>query len=292
MGMLHSALIAEVGSKLGFDDAEETAASILKIANMNMAGALRMVSLSRGYDPRDFVLFAFGGAGPLHAVALAKELGIPKVLVPMRPGITNAVGCIVSDVRHDYVNSINMPLAQADMAQVNKIFSEQIEKGKQTIESEGVEIEELLFIHDVDMQFQGQTHILNFPVCDTKLSKEFLQTAFEKSYWNRFGVELPEIRAVLVNLHTAVIGRRKQVPLTNLISKKYQKQKIEDCKTDSRRVWFESGWEETPIYKREYLRPNFKFKGPAIIEQLDTTIVVDPGNLVDVDLTGNLIISI
>ncbi|HIB46595.1 MAG TPA: hydantoinase/oxoprolinase family protein, partial [Candidatus Lambdaproteobacteria bacterium] len=274
----------QVGAALGLDNAEETAAAIIRIANMNMAGALRLVSLARGHDPRDFALFAFGGAGPLHAVALAGELGIPKVLVPMRPGITNAVGCVVADVRHDYVNSINVPLAQADMDQVDAIFTAQIDAGKTIIESEGVEIEELIIIHDVDMQFQGQTHILNFPVHETKLTRESLQTAFEKAYWDRFGVELPEIRAVLVNLHTAVIGRRKPVPLTSLIAETEQKTKIEDCKIGIRRVWFESGWKETPIYKREFLPKQANFNGPAIIEQLDTTIIVEPENQVEVDL--------
>jgi len=282
----------QVGAQLGLEDAEATAAAIMQIANMNMGGALRLVSLARGHDPRDFALFAFGGAGPLHAVALAKELGIPKVLVPMRPGITNAVGCVVADLRHDYVNSINVPLALAEMDQVDVIFNALIEAGKTIIESEGVEIEEMIIIHNVDMQFQGQTHILNFPVQNTKLTRESLQTAFEKAYWNRFEVELPEIRAVLVNLHTAVIGRRKPVPLTSLISTTEQKAQIEDCKTGIRQVWFESGWKETPIYKRESLSLKASFKGPAIIEQLDTTIIVEPENQVEVDLDGNLIISL
>ena len=285
-------LIEQVGVMLGLKDAEETASAIVRVANMNMAGALRLVSLARGYDPRDFTLFAFGGAGPLHAVALARELGIPKVLVPMRPGITNAVGCVVADVRHDYVNSINMPLAQADMDQVYEIFSTQILAGKKIIETEGVEIDELFFIHDVDMQFQGQTHILNFPVKETRVTQESLQSEFEKAYWNRFGVELPEILAVLVNLHTAVIGRRKPVPLKSLMSAEEQKNKIEECIIGNRRVWFETGWENTSIYKREKFPGQAKFNGPAIIEQLDTTIIVEPNNQVEVDLNGNLIISL
>ena len=289
---VRNSLVEEVGAKLRLKNAEEIAAAIIRISNMNMAGALRLVSLARGYDPRDFVLFAFGGAGPLHAVALARELGIPKVLVPMRPGITNAVGCVVADVRHDYVNSINIPLSQMEMNQVDDIFCRQIEAGKKIIETEGVEIEELLIIHDVDMQFQGQTHILNFPVQETRLSRESLQSAFEKAYWDRFHVELPEIRAVLVNLHTAVIGRRKPVPLATLMSAKEQKNTIDDCLSGTRRVWFESGWKETPVYKREFLMVNAKFKGPAIIEQLDTTIIVEPENQVEVDLEGNLIITL
>ena len=290
--IVRNCLVEEVGSKLGLQDAEEIASAIVRIANMNMAGALRLVSLARGYDPRDFALFAFGGAGPLHAVALARELGIPKVLVPMRPGITNAVGCVVADVRHDYVNSINIPLAQADMDLVEQLFCRQIEAGKKIIAEEGVEIEELLVIHDVDMQFQGQTHILNFPVQETRLSREALQSAFEKAYWDRFEVELPEIRAVLVNLHTAVIGRRKPVPLAALMSAKEQKNTVDECRTGSRKVWFESGWQETPIYNREFLPVKAKFNGPAVIEQLDTTIIVEPENQVEVDLEGNLIISL
>ena len=292
LGTVRNSLVEEVGAKLRLKNAEEIAAAIIRISNMNMAGALRLVSLARGYDPRDFALFAFGGAGPLHAVALARELGIPKVLVPMRPGITNAVGCVVADVRHDYVNSINTPLSQMEMNQVDDIFCRQIEAGKKIIETEGVEIEELLVIHDVDMQFQGQTHILNFPVQETRLSRESLQSAFEKAYWDRFNVELPEIRAVLVNLHTAVIGRRKPVPLATLMSAKEQKNTIDDCLSGTRRVWFESGWKETPVYKREFLMVNAKFKGPAVIEQLDTTIIVEPENQVEVDLEGNLIITL
>ena len=292
LGTVRNSLVEEVGAKLRLKNAEEIAAAIIRISNMNMAGALRLVSLARGYDPRDFALFAFGGAGPLHAVALARELGIPKVIVPMRPGITNAVGCVVADVRHDYVNSINIPLSQMEMNQVDDIFCRQIEAGKKIIETEGVEIEELLVIHDVDMQCQGQTHILNFPVQETRLSRESLQSAFEKAYWDRFNVELPEIRAVLVNLHTAVIGRRKPVPLSTLMSVKEQKNTIDDCLSGTRRVWFESGCIETPVYKREFLPVNAKFKGPAVIEQLDTTIIVEPENQVEVDLEGNLIITL
>jgi len=289
---VRSKMIEDVGRNLGFKDVEETASAIIRIANMNMAGALRLVSLARGYDPRDFALFAFGGAGPLHAVSLAAELGIPKVLVPMRPGITNAVGCVVADVRHDYVNSVNVPLTQVDMDQVHDIFVSQIRAGKEIIASEGIDIEKMVIIHQVDMQFQGQTHILNFPVQSPSVSRSALQSSFEKAYWNRFNVELPEIRAVLVNLHTSVIGRRKPVPLRTLISKAKHKKKLGDCIMHSRPVWFDSGWHDTPIYNREFLPPKIKFRGPAVIEQLDTTTVVEPENHAEVDKAGNLIISL
>ena len=109
---------AQIGAPLGLD-AHAAAAAVLRVANDRMAGAIRMVSLARGHDPRDFALFAYGGAGPLHASALARELGIPSVLIPARPGITNAIGCATADLRHDFVNTLNTPLAMLEMAEVH-----------------------------------------------------------------------------------------------------------------------------------------------------------------------------
>ncbi len=137
-----------------------------------MAGALRLVSLARGHDPRDFALFAFGGAGPLHAAALAKELAIPRVLVPARPGITNALGCLAADVRHDYVNTVNAPVPALDMDQVRGLLEQQIAEGRATIAREGVEIEGLTVLHSADMQFLGQSHILTVPVPGTGVTRE------------------------------------------------------------------------------------------------------------------------
>ncbi|MFC3118762.1 hydantoinase/oxoprolinase family protein [Jhaorihella thermophila] len=103
---------------------------MIRVANMKMAGAIRMVSISLGADPRDFALFAFGGAGPLHACALARELGIPHVLVPARPGITNAIGCVVADLRHDFVTTINTPLDQLDPDRLHAVFFRTDRRGR------------------------------------------------------------------------------------------------------------------------------------------------------------------
>ena len=285
-------LMKEVGHPLGLKDAEATASAILRIGNTNMAGALRLMSLARGHDPRDFVLFAFGGAGPLHATALAREMGIPRVLVPMRPGITNAVGCVAADVRHDYVRSINLPLEHVDMEIVRNAFETQIREGKDLIEQEGIEIEEMIVVHDVDMQFQGQTHILSFTVNNPRVSKARLRSSFEEAYWNRFSVELPEIRPVLVNLHTAVIGRRKAVPLTSLMPLKNEWKNSNECQKGTRAVWFEQGWQETPVFHREPLCPGSRITGPALLEQMDSTVVLDPRDALEVDSFGNLIITL
>ncbi len=116
----------------------EAAGAVLRLANMKMAGAIRMVSVGRGHDPRDFTLFAFGGAGPLHASALARELGLPRVLVPARPGITNALGCVVADLRHDFVNTLNRPVATLDEEQVHRVLDGHRAEGEALIAKEAV----------------------------------------------------------------------------------------------------------------------------------------------------------
>ena len=287
-----SILDEKIAKPLNLSTADEAAAAIIHIANNKMAGALRLVSLARGHDPRDFVLFPFGGAGPLHASALARELGLPKVLIPARPGITNAVGCTVADVRHDYVNTINSPLPQVDMKEIKTVFRNQEKSGRETIEFEGIAIEKIIVQHDVDMQFQGQTHILTVPVDTADVTREELHKIFAKAYWNRFAVELEEIRPVVVNLHTAVIGKRKSIDLIDLIDDKARKTSVNAAKVGMRSVWFEGGRAETPIYQREALPLNAKLKGPAILEQSDTTLVVEPKDTLEVDGFGNIIMSV
>src|SRR5262245_1645344 len=129
-----------IGAHLGLGP-EEVAAAIVRVANDKMAGAIRLVSLERGHDPRDFTLFAFGGAGPLHAVALARELAIPRVLVPARPGITSALGCLVADVRHDFVKTVNQPVLRMDVAEARRLLAAHVDEGCRLLASEGVEID-------------------------------------------------------------------------------------------------------------------------------------------------------
>ena len=281
---------ARIGKPLGLD-AIAAAAAIIRIANDKMAGAIRMVSLAKGHDPRDFALFPFGGAGPLHAAALAKELGIPRLLIPMRPGITNALGCAAADLRHDYVNTVNKPLPSLDESLVKRTLEAQITEGRATLAREGVAIEGVKLLHFADMQFQGQSHILTVTLPDTEVSREQLQKRFDAAYWERFGVELPEIRAVLVNLHTAVIGLRKRFDLA-VLGRSDRAGVLDGAKNGERQVWLDGGFRATPVYQREKLPADARFDGPAIIEQLDCTTVIEPGNKVRVDALGNLLVEI
>ena len=282
-------LMAEVGRPLKLS-AEEAAAAILRIANDKMAGAIRMVSLARGHDPRDFALFAFGGAGPLHACALAAELGIPQVLIPARPGLTNALGCTVADLRHDYVSTINQPVAMLEEGHLARVFKEHAARGATTLADEGVAVEKVVTQHRADMQFQGQSHLLTVPLASADVTLPELRALFEAAYWQRFGVELPEIRAVLVNLHTAVIGKRRAVDL-RAIAAREPRATLSQAQQGSRAVWFaQGGTVETPVYRREWLPDAAHIEGPAIIEQLDCTTVIEPGWRARMDEIGNLLL--
>ncbi|HJM93744.1 MAG: hydantoinase/oxoprolinase family protein [Alphaproteobacteria bacterium] len=288
---LRRRLLDVIGEPLDLD-AEGAAAAILQIGNDRMAGAIRMVSLARGHDPRDFALFAFGGAGPLHATALAAELAIPQVLIPAKPGITNAIGCAVADVRHDYVNTVNQPLADVDMDLVHSIMAEQIAQGRAIIQAEGVEVEELVLVHAAEMQFQGQSHMLRIPLESSEIGRADIQAAFDEAYFNRFALHLPEIGAVLVTLHTAVIGRRREVALASLMEPGLRAEDLAAAEHGQRKVWFPGGWQDTPIISRDALPIGACFMGPAVLEQLDTTIIIEPSNEVEVDQAGNLVIHV
>jgi len=277
--------LEKLGKPLGLD-AVEVAAAIVRIANDKMAGAIRMVSLARGHDPRDFVLFPFGGAGPLHAAALARELGIPKLLIPARPGITNALGCVVADLRHDYVNTVNRPLEVLDMAQVRSILESQAAEGRAMLGRQAVAVQGVRLLYSADMQFQGQSHILTVPLPGPEVTREELQKLFDRAYWDRFGVELPEIRAVLVNLHTAVIGLRPRVDLRLLFHRGAPHA------PRNRSAWFDGAWRDTPVYQRERIPPGVLLEGPAVIEQLDCTTVLQPGNTARADSLGNLLVEV
>jgi N-methylhydantoinase A len=284
----HAAMQDQIADPLGLS-VERAAEAVIRIANTHMAGAIRMVSISLGADPRDFALFAFGGAGPLHAIALARELSVPRVLIPARPGITNALGCVVADLRHDFVRTLNRPLDAVDMAEVHRVLAMQEAEGRRLIGLERIGLTGIGAEFSADMQFVGQTHLLRVPLPSATPSREELQRRFEAAYHARFRVDLPMIRANLVNLNTSVIGTRPALDLSRLIDPGDRQPRA--MPGGRRRVWF-GGWHDTPVYWRDHLPLVLALQGPAIIEQMDTTIVIDPGATVTSDLDGNLIVEV
>ena len=273
-------------------DEIKTAEAVIKIANTKMAGAIRMVSISLGVDPRDFTLFAFGGAGPLHASSLAKELGIPKVLVPARPGITNALGCVVADLRQDFTNTLNTPIDKVNILDLHSLFEEQEKKGVELIKKQGLKLTSISSNFSLDMQFIGQTHILRIELPNSNPDLDYLQKSFEKSYLNRFKVKLSEIKANIVNVNTTIQGHKAPFDISLLNNKLDRRLDLDDALLEYRNVYFKDKFLNTPIYSRDRMPFEFEMKGPAIIEQMDTTILIEPNDKVYGDYLGNMFIEI
>ena len=273
-------------------DEIKTAEAVIKIANTKMAGAIRMVSISLGVDPRDFTLFAFGGAGPLHASSLAKELGIPKVLIPARPGITNALGCVVADLRQDFTKTLNMPIDKVNIQDLYSLFEDQEKRGIESIKKQGLELTNISSSFSLDMQFIGQTHILRIDLPNSYPDKDYLQKSFEKSYLNRFKVRLSEIKANIVNANTTVQGHKVPFDISLLNNKLDKRLNLNDALLEYRKVYFKDKFLSTPIYSRDRMPFEFEIKGPAIIEQMDTTTLIEPNDRVYGDNLGNMFIEV
>ena len=271
---------------------EEAALAVIRVANLKMAGAVRMVSVSLGADPRDFTLFAFGGAGPLHATAIARELGVPRVLVPARPGITNAIGCVAADLRHDFVQTINRPLRSLAAGELAAVFADQAARGSALIAAERVALEETVCRYSLDMQFVGQTHLLRVDLPNPDWSLDQIRQAFERVYFNRFRVELERIEANIVNVATSVIGRRPAADLSRLIDPAGRMSTVTDARTGTRRLITEGGSHDAPVYWRDHLPLDARIEGPALIEQMDTTTLIASGESATGDAQGNLLIEV
>ncbi|MED5408039.1 MAG: hydantoinase/oxoprolinase family protein [Pseudomonadota bacterium] len=281
-----AAIDESVGRPLGLDTVD-AAAAILAISSNQLASAIRLVSIEKGHDPRDFALFAFGGAGPLHAVGLARELGIPRVLVPRFPGITSALGCLISDLRHDYVETLWRPLAAVDPESADQIFRKHAEQGRQTINDEGVPTESIDIIHEADLMYQGQSHVFRVRVQSPGFSEQDVAAAFAERYRARFDIVLEDMTPVLASLRTTVIGRRPDLVLKRLAK---DDQSLETGPVSRRSVYFAGEWIDTPVYVRDTLVPQTSLNGPAVVQQADTTCLIDPEARATVDADDNLII--
>ena len=271
---------------------EAAAEAVLTLANMHMAGAIRAVSLSRGFDPRDFVLFAFGGAGPLHAVALARELGIPRVLVPARPGLTNALGCLAADLRQDFVQTVNAGLDTLDIAHASAVLAEQRARGIELNRDGCADIVATRVQHSADMQFRGQTHLIRVALADAAVTRAGLQARFEAAYFARFQIRMPEIDAQVVNLNTSVIGRRRAFPVQALLDASCRAATLAAARTGTRPMYAGGAWCRAAVFTREALPLGAEIAGPAIVEQIDATTIIEPGARATVDPVGNLRIDV
>jgi N-methylhydantoinase A len=277
-----------VGKPLGLETVD-AAAAILAVAGNQLASAIRLVSVEKGHDPRDFALFAFGGAGALHAVELARELGIPKVLVPRFPGITSALGCVLADLRHDFVHTIWRPLHDVDPKEASQVLAEQARRGAATIDDEGIPIIGIDVVHEADLLYRGQSHVFRVPIPGPEFNAAKLAASLAERYKARFEIELAEMTPVLANLRATVLGRRKPIDLAMFGRGLGQGAGTPVAK---RRVRFGKEFLTTPIYAREAIGVTATISGPAIVQQADATVAINPGATARVDLLGNLVIDV
>ena len=273
----------------------DAAEAIIRVANAKMAGAIRLVSVERGHDPEKFVAMPFGGGGALHAGALIKDVGLSKALVPRYPGVTSALGCIIADMRFDRVHTINAVLDDLDIRKLASEIKKTAEDGQKRLVEADVTFDGVEHLIELDMLYLGQTHTVavRLPVgledIKSSLNTNVIRTAFENTYERVFGRLLHNIGIRVLNLRVTVIGRRPKFDLSILgPSGDYT---IEEAKIDSREVWFEGKWWQTDVYSRLNLPKEQVVSGPALLEQPDTTIFIDPDLEGKVDQFGNLIIS-
>lgn len=288
---VRNAFATKTGAPLGIS-AEAAAGSVLRVVNDAMAGAIRLVSLQRGFDPREFAIFAFGGAGPLHGTALARELGVPRVIVPYVPGITCALGCIVADVRHDFVQTISKAVDQLDNEEVARVLRAHRKAGEELLSRDNVPIERVDIVHEADMQYEGQTYTVRVALDLEKLSVTALRDELRQAFLDRFKIDLSGFRAKLINLRTSVTGIRPQLDLKRIMTATQSSASVEGARIGQRDVWFAGSFRSTAIYDRAALAVGAVIEGPAIFNQMDTTTVIEPGDRARVDEYGNLIIEV
>jgi N-methylhydantoinase A len=283
------AAIDELAKSLGVD-AIKAAAGVIEIINVNMMGAVRVISVEQGEDPRDFTLVAFGGAGPLHAADVARNMGMKRVLVPPRPGLLSAIGLLHADVRGDFSLTRLLRAEAKNLKAFNAGFADLKKRGAEWLRGEGKNEGERKAQFDwfVDLRYFCQNFELIMPLTQERLSAPSLArltAAFHKRHKAFYGYDMPAQPVEIVNLRLVVTAARKAPAAAKASGKGQLKQMV----MDRRRVWFaDTGFVATPVYQRELLPVNWRASGPAIIEQMDATTVVPPKARVHNDAVGYL----
>ena len=277
-----AAIRKRVADPLGLQ-VTKAAAAIVEIVNSNMAEALRIVSVERGHDPREFALIAFGGAGPVHAAALAAELQIPEVIVPPVPGAFSALGLVASDLKRDYSRTLYADLSALDPAQVAKALIEMEAMASEWLTAVAIPLTRRALVRAADVRYRRQAYELTVPLAEgpiARASLDILADAFHEKHRRTYGHANPEEPVQLVNLRLTAIGRLPSLalalpPATAL------------ARRTMREVWFpEIGSTPCPVHWRDGLRAGETLAGPAIVEAMDSTIVVPPGWIASVDGKG------
>ena len=271
---------------------DEAAEGIVRVVNASMIKGIRVVSVAKGYDPRDFTLVAFGGAGPVHAAELATELDIPRVLVPIAPGVTSALGLLMADLRHDRVRTVLRRSEDLDSAELGALYQEMERDALEEMRGEGLGPESVTLVRTADVRYLGQGYELQIPVSAGLLAASDVADVyrrFHEAHRRAYGYASSDSPLEVVNLRvTSVAG----LPRPTLEAAPMEGNSVTPKRAlkGRRQVTFDNASLATLVYDRPMLTPGSVITGPAIVEQLDSTTVVWPAQRARVDAYGNLIL--
>jgi N-methylhydantoinase A len=265
---------------------EAAAQGILDIVNNNMVGALRLVSVERGYDPRDFALVPFGGAGPLHGADLAALLGMRTIVVPRHPGVLSTFGLLGTEVRNDYARTSLQKPPDYDLAAVGAVYAELERQAQAWLAAEAVPPAGRRVTRLADLRYRHQGFELTVPWPERHLAIAPLLARFHERHRQLYTYALAEAPVEIVTLRVAAAGRVRRFRLPSL-----ERRTPARGRPSRRRVFFAgTGWKTCPCVERDQLGAGAVVTGPAVVEQLDATTVVPPGRRATVDRAGNLVI--
>ncbi|HEY4919959.1 MAG TPA: hydantoinase/oxoprolinase family protein [Xanthobacteraceae bacterium] len=267
-------------------DAIDAAEGIVRIIDVKMAEAIKAISTMRGHDLREFVLLAFGGAGPLHAARIARDLGMAGVVVPLYPGVYSAIGLMMSDVKHDYVQSRMDAIDTLAASDVEAMFAGLVAQAVDELHADGFAQPQIGIERAVDMRYAGQGYEITIP-CDAAIDLARLRAAFDARHQAMFGHSAPDEPVEIVSYRVRGVGK---VPPVALPRFERAGTGLADAQRATRRVRFDGATVECPVYQREKLDVGLAFAGPAVLDQLDCTTVICPGQIARVDEWKNLIV--
>jgi len=272
---------------------DEAALGIIKIVDTNMSGLLQSMTVKRGYDPREFAMLAFGGAGPIHATAIAKELSIPTVIVPPSPGVFSAWGMLMADLRHDFGQTYIAPVDTTNVEEINVLCRTLEERVKELFAREHIPEKSIVISYELDLRYAGQEHALSVSAPSTlrEEDKSVLNKRFDNRHLRIYRHNAPEEPKEIVSLKVIGIGEVAKPTLETIASG--LKKPTEEARLGERKVYVESSNYQTfSIYRRDKLLAGNVLSGPVIIEEATATTVVEKNQTCSVDQYGNLIITL
>jgi N-methylhydantoinase A len=267
---------------------EEAAMGVIRLADANMVNALKLVSVRRGYDPREFTLVAFGGGGSMHAAALARELRVKRILVPTEPAVFSAWGMLMTDLRNDYIRTRVVRTDQIEPAELSSIYAQMERQAAEELAAEKVEEDQMVFQRFADMRYMGQEHTVKVPIPGDQLTEKEMSEINERfhqlhDHAYTFRLESP---VELVNFHLTALGQVEKPKITRL--NKDAARTVEEAYKGDRQVIFDVGFMTTPTYERDLLPVGATLSGPMIVEEPAATTVVFPDQILTVDEHGFL----